>query len=498
MLRQHHATERPKQAQFIRESLLSLIGDHADQGALSDENLQRLLKETNAFLEDNAVDPIELPDVLAVNPAFGEALVKFFNEINHYSNPLNERGFPSDANARDAANLAFSRLYQGVSDYLHNTHVPIRRKGIELEPETTAEPTIKLWRRHVTQQADGSYTSHVEEVDRIDTSLKSVICVGGTASIHGHLPSINGLMKVAETKLGGPEIHDEGVALYCVSYPKAHRPSFFADTHHYNADPEHYYSDSAKAFANSLVMPAIDALPEPNPELLKEAFANINLFAYSYGTVFVQEVRNYLSQQLLERGYKAADIRDIFAEVYAMNIGPTCRLDAVKETGNFSSVYVLSPHDLNVRSRTHNHVFLNALTTSGKRMKPLSENELLIYSDAPLEASFIDYDNPEPETPPTPPTSQDMRQNPSRHDLKFYVEATLQGNGEAHIPRYLSYLLSEAVGTKGAYKELDERFLPACHPVTEEGLRIGSRLVRDVYQLQLLEEITRPETTRRR
>lgn len=487
----------PRQASFIRDAFLSLLSAHADDSHSADPQLLHLLESTNAFLKESAVEPIELPEGAAVRPTFGEALVEFFNEINHYTNPMNEQGFPCNEPEREQANMALSKLYYSVSEYLHATHVPITRKGVSFMPEVKPEPFIKMWRRRVERQEDGSFQSHVEEVEGIDFSKKAVICVGGTASIHGHMPSINGLMKVAEGKLGGPEIHEEGVELYCVSYPAAHRPSFFAETHHYNADPEYYYSETARQFADTLLMPAIDKVAHPNLAQLKEVFSKVNLFAYSYGTVFVQEVRNYLSETLLEKGYDAREVKDVFAEAYAMNIGPTCRLDVVKTTGNFSSVYVLSPGDLNVRSKTHNHVFLNAMATSGKRMKPLSENELLIYSEAPETGSFIDYGVGNA-TPAKGSGFQASRDNPSRHDLKFYTEPSANEEGR-HDPRFVGYHMSEAVGTRGmADGKGTGKLIAATAREGMDELKIGSRLVRDLYQLYVLDALAQEQSQRKR
>lgn len=456
------------------------------------------LERANAFFQENEVEPIKVPASVSVKPSFGHALVEFFNEINHYPNPMNDPAFMAEKSREQRANLSLGQLYYTVSEYLHALHVPIDRKGVQVIPDEKPEQDIKLWRRVVEPKSDGSYASHIEEVSAIDPSKKAVICVGGTASIHGHVPSINGLMKIAEKKLGGPEIYNEGLELYCVSYPAAHRPSFFADTHHYNANPEFYYSKPAQQFADRLIIPGIDSARHPDVEHLKEVFSRLNIFAYSYGTVFVQEVRNYLSEQLLARGYEKDQVAEVFAEAYAMNIGPTCRLDVRKETGNFSSVYVLSPNDLNVRSKTHNHVLVNALATANRRMKPLSENELLIYSDAPLEGEFITPYDEKKATHSASGGGQLCHQNPSYHGVSFYTESTVTPSGEAHVPRYLSYHMSSAVGTSGAYKELDERFIPPAPDADGEGLRTGNRVFKDAFQLYMLEEITKAQSVQKR
>ncbi len=125
-------------------------------------------------------------------------------------------------------------------------------------------------------------------------------------------------------------------------------------------------------------------------------------------------------------------------------------------------------------------------------MQPLSENELLIYSEAPLEGSFIGPDGGTLGEEPTTVTlsTAPPEQNPSNHNLKFYTETTVTPDGNIHNPRYLSVNMSSAVDTGHEYNELDERFVPPRPSLMEQNLVIGSRLARNPHQMDLLSEVT--------
>lgn len=373
--------ERPlhDQAVYGRALMQELLSAHR-LSAPPQEELFSLIEGINSFFLSQGVAPLTLQDTPAVAPGFAEALLERMNTLTHQLNPFTSNHHLPSVLTDSKAHHWLAGFYEHISDYLLATHTPINRKNVSIQPDSASTASaIQIWKYTKEETAEGS-RYHMEPVDAIDFSRKTVLCFGGTAAIHGHEQALGGLIRIAEEKLGDTAIHEEGMELYGISYPTFHRPYFFADTHRYNSDPESYYNATARDCIHKLVFPLLEEIAHPDETRLKQLFGQLNFFAYSYGTIFVQQLRNCLEDLLKGLGYDSRTIEHCFAEAYAMHIGATCRLDITREAGNFSSVYIVSPEDLSVASKTSTLPLIRYMEIKGQKVHALSNNELLILS----------------------------------------------------------------------------------------------------------------------
>jgi hypothetical protein len=101
---------------------------------------------------------------------------------------------------------------------------------------------------------------------------------------------------------------------------------------HYERDGMHYYSADASQFVSRYLLPLVDSLEGLSGEARRDAlyeaqkhFGSITFFGYSYGTTFIQEVRNALVATLPKRGYNEKEMASLIACLAAVNIGPSFR-----------------------------------------------------------------------------------------------------------------------------------------------------------------------------
>lgn len=398
---------------------------------------------------------------------FAIALRDFITDLNRTANPLN-MGAEHRKRVKDPAYHAMmADFYDGVDAFLNASGIPVERKGERLAV-TPKDEAVVLFKR-------GS-EGLLEQVNAIDHGRKAVVCFGGTANVKGNNAVSQGLLQLAEETLGGAAACAEGnVDLYCAVYPVAHRSRFFRDTHAYNADPQRFSTAGAKQFCQDFFVPSLQdekgaLLPMPE---LKKAFSRFNFFAYSYGTVFAQEMRNALRDHLKVNGVEQADMKSLLANTYCMSLGPLARLDVEKPEGHFSGVHIISETDLSIRNKSANIEFLS----TGRKMIPLRENEVVIKAAAPSQG-YIQDDGFADEKKAKAPELQaeKMSHNPSGHSATFYAKPVVDGE-VVHNPRYVGFSLADALGLESAYRNLGEPSLPPRQPdaifKSSEGGRIS-------------------------
>lgn len=97
----------------------------------------------------------------------------------------------------------------------------------------------------------------------------------------------------------------------------------------YNNHPHHFYSKKAAFFVDQLLMPHIpDRAADPaqvkgDINTIARKFSKITFLGFSYGGVFVQEIRNALNERLDAKGYNNKEQDEIMNAMASVNLGPT-------------------------------------------------------------------------------------------------------------------------------------------------------------------------------
>ncbi|MFZ4761357.1 MAG: hypothetical protein ACOYK8_00885 [Alphaproteobacteria bacterium] len=365
---------------FLRTALQQLLESSYLEGQAAEPSAffhEHFFQEINDFFCRHATITLKLPALYSPKN-FGLLLVEWINGLNHYPNPLN-RQRPEMSEEQEAAfHHEMARFFEIIGNFLHQLQLPISRKGQEvyLSPHKTE---VEIWKKSLGVNDQLS----LERVSAIDfnSSRKVIICCGGTAQIHGF--SVAGFINMAEERLGGIEVYEKkGVDIYAITYPILHRAHFFADTHRYNAAVDTYIAPYAQNFFNGAILPFLENFTTKGGDAIKQAAAQLNFFAYSYGTVFVRQLQNALWAWLVAQSIDREMIKDILAEVYSLNIGATCRLNRSIQRGCFSSVYLLFADDLSMRSKTENWRLKSNNNSPAKETKVLNDHELVVFTEA--------------------------------------------------------------------------------------------------------------------
>lgn len=427
-------------------------------------------------------DEFHFDENILLSKNFSEKVRDFFTDLNRQKNSWNS-GPEVTAGTKDFTfHQALAEFYDEISNFLNHNNTELQRGSVNSAASSAPGKPILL-KRIIEKNESGDNITRLVKVDRIDLKNKPVICFGGTASFHDNEKVVEGFLKLAEQTLGGEEAcKKDNVELYCVTYPPYHRTTFFAKTHAYNANPENYSGEEAQDFCKNFVLPLLQdkngkLLPIPR---LKQVFAKFNFLAYSYGTVFAQEVRNCLYKSLKDGHLADPAIKEILSNCFALHLGPLCRLDINKSGGDFSNVYVLSDTDLSITNKSPNM----SLMPSGKRMRPLGDNSVMIRASVPRQGVIMPETYANKEADSTQMASHTrISKNPSGHGTVFYAKPVI-GDDIIHNPRYLGFSLPDALDMSAAYRNLDGRFLPPNLP--EEYKHLDGRL--KPYSLAVMNE----------
>lgn len=443
--------------------------------ANSARKLEQAVNELAQFLAHG--DTFRLPENGGLTTRFAENLRDFVNQLNRSPNPLNMGGEHKRLIGTPEYCRAMAAFYDSINTFLNESGIAVERhSGEPLLLASEGTPPVLL-KRMVSRDSTGERRVELLPVGEMDFSRKAVLCLGGTSNLQGNGKISAGLMQLAEDTLGGEAAcRDEQVDLYCIAYPTMHRAKFFRDTYAYNADPEHFVSPEAQLVFDSFMKPGLQdgegrLLPARG---LKKQAAKFNFFAYSQGTVFVQELRNAMAAFLLDHNVPPGEVRSILANAYSMNLGNLARLDADKAAGHFSALHILSETDLSVMNKSAN---LELVKGGASRMIPLRENEIVIRAHPPAQGVVLPQYNEE-----KPEKSQvdglGYSSNPSGHGVSYYALPVAGADGSVHNPRYVGFSLPDALQMHSAFRHLDPTLLPPRPPaipfVQTEGGRISS------------------------
>lgn len=386
--------------------------------------------------------------------------------LNQTDNVFNE-GADFAARVRSPQRtMALAALYESLAVYMqaNNEAVQVGR-GLSVagDSDEARHTKVQLWRRDIRKTADGRTISELVPADQIDWSKKPVVCMGGIGSMAMNPAELNGLMKQAEQLLGGMEMYEKmqgkDVQLYCLSYPLQYRARMNAQVLSFNADPDQYVIPFMRQAYAQYWQPVVAAMLEQSEgdisAGLRSALRKWNFFTTSYGSVCVKSLSTLLAEDLLSYGMKPEQIKPLLAEVFALNANPVNRLDDTKACGNFSAIHLVSRNDRTVRSRA-NHQEHYPSDDHAEHIIPVSENELLLWSDHPRSGLLIEPLPRDELSPDNPANIRGTTQLQGRriddatgHHVQLTTGRLLHREGEhlaqMYIPVHAQHALRHAV-----------------------------------------------------
>lgn len=496
-------------AQMLKEAVTRLIAEDVPDTARIPVSAQdvALLGVINNYLKSHRQLPIDAASITDMPADFPSRLRDWCDSLQEYTNVFTEGREAEFRTESPEENLLLAELYDGLDRYFLEKRVsinwglaaakPVLFAPYEGDPAENLKP--RIWK--LTPDPEKPGARRLVEVEHIDFSRKPMICIGGGSAIHSNTKSIAAMIGSVESLLGGKEVEREGVDVYCISHPVSQRVYLQARVCRYNADPEHYASESAVQFVREHIMPYLEEGAKPGTRqdiaTIKQRLRKCNLVAFSYGTVFLQEGCNALTDALLERGYAPQEVRDALAEVYAMHLSIMCRVDGNKERGSFSSIYVISPEDRVTASRVNVAPLLEGRRDGKSHLIRKNENELIVITTAPktldlaqLAASGEEKgeDKGRSGAAPIMPHARNYP-NTNGHLLPLYTTRMRTGDGRRTDPSRVEFSLRNAAVRSDRLlpPSIEDTLLPTriLHP---ECVSLPTQAAGDLYMTQLLRD----------
>ena len=130
----------------------------------------------------------------------------------------------------------------------------------------------------------------------------------------------------------------------------------FMSVFSYNANPQGYFSKTARKFVDDFLLPHMNphAAPDRKGQLIiagenkpiaetQRAFNNLTLLAYSYGSVFAQEVYNASRARMRELGYTDRQSKLLMSRIHQISLGAVSR--PMQEQDRYSSICMVATND---------------------------------------------------------------------------------------------------------------------------------------------------------
>ncbi|GEM_PF-4772324 len=361
---------------------------------------EAFLDRLNHFLRQEGERIIDWDNTTHLPDAFASSISRALDVgyLNQMESVFNEGGDRLARVMGHSHNQHLGEFYTALSEYMTARKEPFQvGRDNFFAPDTLDEAMWRpqLWRREMQPDAQGKLKSKLVKVDAIDWSKRPVMCMGGIGCVGMNPAELNGVMRQAEQLLGGDDIYradsSKDVELYCISYPALYRAMMNAQVLLYNADPEHYRIPFMQDVYTQLFKPEIDKVFESAGDTiaqLRKVMRKWNFYTTSYGAVCVKSLARIVAEDLQKRGLQPDQIRPLLAEVFCLNTNPVARPDDHALCGNFSSVNLVSRNDRTVRSRAYYPQ--QDMPVAGRRIVPLSDNELLIWDEYPRSALRIE------------------------------------------------------------------------------------------------------------
>ena len=213
-----------------------------------------------------------------------------------------------------------------------------------------------LWKK--IKQAEGPSKLQEIEAGGVKLDRPTVIFLTGVFTTADHPQYVSGAISHLNEMLdsfGQDNSSHTDVMAWSYKSHKNNIKNVFA----YNAMPEKYYSKQSRQFVYDFLLPHIASeysfdkkgqltgKPRKNAEVVA-AFQNLTFLAYSYGSVFSQEVYHALSKTMNELGYSEKNTKFLISRIHQVSLGAVSR--PMKEDGRYTSICLVATND---RISTH-------------------------------------------------------------------------------------------------------------------------------------------------
>jgi hypothetical protein len=203
------------------------------------------------------------------------------------------------------------------------------------------------------------------KVDVLSSDLRpKVIYFGGKIQQSEEPEYVNRAMRRLKRLLEPCQISTGKYDIYVMTYNN--RASWQKSLHMYrhHEDPQHYYSPHAWEVAESYLHP-LYADADGNKlseEKLYQQMSLVTLVGYSYGSNFIQEVRNALVTVMDKMGYDPAVTKKALSMVAAFNFNSVTDVVDKRSRGDFTQAHVTAEDDIG----TYLHSNICELTAADK------------------------------------------------------------------------------------------------------------------------------------
>lgn len=425
-----------------------------------DAPTQALYNAINHFLHACGETPL---DPVALNDEQIESFRAFMYDYSETLNPFSQ-AIESPAITPEWYYTQMQALTEAVDTFLAEKNVHMVSKGHAYPVGMTGDEGAQLWRRRLLKDALGNVTASYEKVDRIDTTRPFIIGLSGTNLFHANTPLMRGFTKLMALAVGGDDYcANKQLDCYVVTLPDAHRTRYQADNFATNLAPTTHISQPAQSLVDDIIIPSLGITNQTAPAELDNKLHSLNFFAYSYGTAMAKQIRNALHNRLSELGFEAQDIKHALSQAYALNFGPTVRMEPA-DMGDFSSVYVAATQDFPVRSKTNMRDYMG----DARDAIPLGDNALFIRSHSPRQSTNLAED------------AHRHSSNDSGHGIRSYATKSAVIHNPTYVGSFLRYALE---GKQGA---LDTHTQDA--PARQIGDKTGAASIPGKYVIAALRQ----------
>jgi hypothetical protein len=358
-------------AEFIRGMAVHLF-DYSEGAEKSLDAADRAVaKALNEFCVAEKQPSIDV-DAIKVIPNNAIKQLRYYLDSSYIDMTPNAFNTSKDARERGLSserqqNLA--NLYSALHRYIDE-----KRGG-----QASSALSMRLWRK----DTEGGAPSEENTIDF--NNEKVILLLPGMTSMHSKLSQIQKYWRDIEVLLGP---RDEKIQLYSLTYPSEGRMALHADTHQTNAAPNSHAKPQVREFVEQTLLPSLgvhEGDAPLSPVQLTSKLRKLNMYTISYGSCIALQIRNAMAEQLLGFGYDAATIKQAMKSVFCQNVNPACRIDQEPpETGNFTGIYVVSPHDITSRSRANYEDLVPEGEAPPTLVKNVRPNTHLLWRESPL------------------------------------------------------------------------------------------------------------------
>ena len=209
-----------------------------------------------------------------------------------------------------------------------------------------------LWRKIKGVEKEKS----LQPVEKGGVTLEkpTVIFLTGVSTTENKPQFVGGSISHVEEMLNsfGSGLADK-TEILAWSYQKKRKNMF--NVMSYNLDPQYQSSALAREFANSFLLPhmadnctfnkkgKLESGDRKPVKSVADAFNNLTLLCYSYGTVFAQEVYNAARENMNVLGYSENEAKYIMTRIHQISLGAVSR--PMLEKDRYASICLVATND---------------------------------------------------------------------------------------------------------------------------------------------------------